>query len=226
MFQERLLNACPYELLTSPWRRVSLEKLIAVQLIKYYPPFMEHEGLFLLLKLPVTGWTTYWSKRIQFTLSHTTSKRSVLTPKVQIVWIMIPNAVKHHWIEYICLIIVEKQRVIYLYGRLRIPLFKLWTLASRFRLATGCMFRGSNPSEGDIFRTRPERPWGPTSLLYNGYRVFPGGKVTGAWPWPPTPIWSRGWRKSRTTHLLPLWVFVDCYRANFTFTFTFDSRFG
>jgi hypothetical protein len=59
MFQERLLNACPYELLTSPWRRVSLEKLIAVQLIKYYPPFMEHEGLFLLLKLPVTGWTTY-----------------------------------------------------------------------------------------------------------------------------------------------------------------------
>jgi len=29
---------------------------------------------------------------------------------------------------------------------------------------------------GQIFRTCPERPWGPTSLLYNGYRVFPGGK--------------------------------------------------
>jgi hypothetical protein len=28
---------------------------------------------------------------------------------------------------------------------------------------------------------------GPPSLLYNGYRVFPGGKVAGAWPWPPTP---------------------------------------
>jgi len=24
---------------------------------------------------------------------------------------------------------------------------------------------------------RPDRPWGPTILLYNGYRVFPGGKV-------------------------------------------------
>ena len=24
---------------------------------------------------------------------------------------------------------------------------------------------------------RPDRPWGPHSLLYNGYRVFPGGKV-------------------------------------------------
>jgi len=27
-----------------------------------------------------------------------------------------------------------------------------------------------------IFRTCPDRPWGPPSLLYNGYRVFPGGK--------------------------------------------------
>jgi hypothetical protein len=26
-----------------------------------------------------------------------------------------------------------------------------------------------------IFCTRPDRPWGPPSLLYNGYRVFPGG---------------------------------------------------
>jgi hypothetical protein len=29
---------------------------------------------------------------------------------------------------------------------------------------------------GEIFRC-PDRPWGPPSLLYNGYRVFPGGKV-------------------------------------------------
>ena len=24
--------------------------------------------------------------------------------------------------------------------------------------------------------TCPDRPWGPPTLLYNGYRVFPGGK--------------------------------------------------
>jgi hypothetical protein len=30
---------------------------------------------------------------------------------------------------------------------------------------------------GEIFRTCPDQPWGPPSLLYNGYRVFPGGKV-------------------------------------------------
>jgi hypothetical protein len=40
---------------------------------------------------------------------------------------------------------------------------------------------------GEIFPTRPDRPWGPCSLLYNGYRVFPGGKAAWAWRLPPTP---------------------------------------
>ena len=42
---------------------------------------------------------------------------------------------------------------------------------------------------GEIFRICPDRPWGPPSLLYNGYRVFSGGKVrTGrdADPSPPS----------------------------------------
>jgi len=30
---------------------------------------------------------------------------------------------------------------------------------------------------GGRFSARPDRPWGPPSLLYNGYQVFPGGKV-------------------------------------------------
>ena len=32
----------------------------------------------------------------------------------------------------------------------------------------------------DIFRTCPDRPSGPSSLLYNAYRLFPGGKAVGA----------------------------------------------
>jgi hypothetical protein len=40
---------------------------------------------------------------------------------------------------------------------------------------------------GEVFRTRPDRPWGPPMLLHNGYRVFPGGQAAGAWSWPPTP---------------------------------------
>jgi len=35
--------------------------------------------------------------------------------------------------------------------------------------------------ESEIIRTRPDRPWGPPGILYNGYRVFPGGKVARAW---------------------------------------------
>ena len=43
---------------------------------------------------------------------------------------------------------------------------------------------------GEIFRTRPDQPWGPPSLLYNGCRVsFPGVKRPGRGvnhPPPPT----------------------------------------
>jgi hypothetical protein len=35
---------------------------------------------------------------------------------------------------------------------------------------------GIESGGGEIFRTYPDQPWGPPSLLYNGYRVFPGGK--------------------------------------------------
>ena len=46
------------------------------------------------------------------------------------------------------------------------------------RIATGYELDGPRIESrcGEIFRTCPDRPWGPPSLLYNGYRVFPGGK--------------------------------------------------
>jgi hypothetical protein len=47
---------------------------------------------------------------------------------------------------------------------------------NNIRLATNWTVRGSNPGDGEIFRARPERSWGPRSPLYNGYRVFPGVK--------------------------------------------------
>jgi len=31
-----------------------------------------------------------------------------------------------------------------------------------------------DPGGGEIFCTHPDQPWDPPSLLYNGYRVFPG----------------------------------------------------
>jgi hypothetical protein len=35
---------------------------------------------------------------------------------------------------------------------------------------------GIESGGGEIFHTCPDRPWGPPSLQYNGYRVFSGGK--------------------------------------------------
>jgi hypothetical protein len=39
--------------------------------------------------------------------------------------------------------------------------------------------RGSNPGRVKIFHIRPDRPWDPPSLLYNGYWVFPKEKRPG-----------------------------------------------
>jgi hypothetical protein len=48
-------------------------------------------------------------------------------------------------------------------------------IATRYGLdSPGIEFRG-----GEIFRTCPDRPWGPPPFLYNGCRVFPGGKAAG-----------------------------------------------
>jgi len=82
-------------------------------------------------------------------------------------------------------------------------------IANRYRLDGP----GIESRWGEIYRTRPNWPWGSPSLLYNGYRVFPGARL-----WPPTPMYGRGWRKSRAIHLLPLWAFVARSRVNFTFT--------
>ena len=53
---------------------------------------------------------------------------------------------------------------------------------SVWRLATDWNVRESNPRGGRIFRTRPDRPWGPPSLMHKGYRLIAGGKAIGAWP--------------------------------------------
>ena len=85
--------------------------------------------------------------------------------------------------------------------------------------------RGSNPGVCEIFRTCPDRPWGPPSLLYNGYRVFPGvnsGRSVTLIPHPLVVPWS--W-KGRAIPLLPLWAvrpiqsLSACTRVHFTLPF-------
>ena len=73
------------------------------------------------------------------------------------------------------------------------------------RLTTGWKVRGSNPG-GARFSARSDRPWGPTSLLYNGYQVFPGGKIRPGRAADHSPLlvpWS--W-KGRAIPLPTLWA--------------------
>ena len=50
-----------------------------------------------------------------------------------------------------------------------------WIAQSILRLATAWTIRGSSSGGGDIFCTRPDRPYDPPIHLCNGYQVFPGG---------------------------------------------------
>jgi len=70
----------------------------------------------------------------------------------------------------------------------------------------GLTVRGSNPDRGKIFRTCPDRPWGPPTLLYSGYRVIPGGKERPGRDADPSPFLVPWSRKSRAIPLLTTWA--------------------
>ena len=59
-----------------------------------------------------------------------------------------------------------------------------------------------------IFRTRPDRPWGPLSLLYNGYRVFCGGKEAGGVALTTHPYLAPRLKEEYSYTSTPLWAFV------------------
>ena len=85
---------------------------------------------------------------------------------------------------------------------------------------------------GEVFRTCPDRPWGPPSLLYNGYRVFPGGKERPGRDADPSPLLVPWSRKGRAIPLLPLWAvrpvqsLSACTRVHFTRSLFFTLRNG
>ena len=77
----------------------------------------------------------------------------------------------------------------------------------------------------EILRTCPDRPWGPPRLLYNGYRVFPGGKERPKRDADPSPPCVSCSRKSRAIALLPLWTvrpvqnLSACTRVHFIYLY-------
>ena len=77
----------------------------------------------------------------------------------------------------------------------------------------------------EIFRTFPDQPWGPPSLLYSGYRVIPGGKERPGRDADPSPPSSAMVKKEYSLPVLPLWAvrpvlnLSACTMVHFTFTF-------
>jgi hypothetical protein len=76
--------------------------------------------------------------------------------------------------------------------------------------AMGWTVQGSNPGGGEIFRTRQDRPWGPPSLLYNGYRVKRPGRGADH----PPPSSAEVTNEYSYTSTPPLGLRA-CYRAKF-----------
>jgi hypothetical protein len=89
-------------------------------------------------------------------------------------------------------------------------------LGSSIGIMTGYRLDGPGIESqwGEIFRTPPEQPWGPPSLLYNGYRVFPGGSKRPGRDADPSPCSSaKVWKQSRAIPLLSLRAFVACKKG-------------
>jgi len=74
--------------------------------------------------------------------------------------------------------------------------------------------QGSNPSGGEIFRTCPDQPWGPPSLLYNGYRVFPVGKERPGRDADPSPPSSAVGHERVELYLYSLYGLYSQYRVS------------
>jgi hypothetical protein len=74
---------------------------------------------------------------------------------------------------------------------------------------------------GEIFHSRPDRPWGSPSLLHNGYRVsFPGVKRPGRGASYPIPSSCRGSRTGRAIRLSTPPLGPSGPLIGWTFTFT------
>jgi hypothetical protein len=101
----------------------------------------------------------------------------LITRMLLVSLISMPLATSQFWITYYSYMNTDRNH--------KPP--KFWALIvvpiyfTTYKSDTGWTVRGFDPVGGEIFRTHPDRPWGPPSFLYNGYWVFPGGKAAGAW---------------------------------------------
>jgi hypothetical protein len=91
-----------------------------------------------------------------------------------------------------------------------------WSRDSSVGIATryGLEGPGFESRWGEIFRNYPDRLRGPSSLLYNGYRSFPGGKGGRGVVLTTHPLLVPRLRKSWAIPPLTLWVLLGLLRGS------------
>jgi hypothetical protein len=91
-----------------------------------------------------------------------------------------------------------------------------WSRDSSVGIATRYELEGPGIESrwGEIFRTSPDRLRGPPSLLYNGYRVFPGGKCGRGVMLTTHPLLVPRLRKSLTISSLTPLVLLGLFRGS------------
>jgi hypothetical protein len=103
----------------------------------------------------------------------------------------------------------HKQNIVHLIYKLR-----SWDSIVSIVTRYGLEGPGIESRWGEIFHTYPDWLWGSPSLLYNGYRVFPGGKG-GRGLMPTThPLLAPRLRKSWAIPPLTLWVLLGLLRGS------------
>jgi hypothetical protein len=146
-------------------------------------PYKRYEGKTKDLLIAFIGYVNDLNKLQQFKVSI---KKS---------WLIYQPINALNEIKFMTLIVyIFRHRSAFFWACYRWDEFKPVGRDSSVVIATGCGLDGPGiggkkkiSGAGEIFRTRPDRSWGPPSLPHNGNRVFRGGKAAGTWRWPPTP---------------------------------------
>jgi hypothetical protein len=114
----------------------------------------------------------------------------------------------------------ETNRILVLLQLLFVIIYELFIVQcgpdSVVDIATGYGLDGPGIESwwGKIFRTCPDRPWGPPSLLYYGYRVFSGGKERPGRDADPSPPSGAVGHERVELYLYSLYGPYGLYRAS------------
>jgi len=152
-------------------------------------------------------WSFMISCSVLFTIRNVSEKNTV--KKIKTHWGCFSLLTGWNWMDYSNL----EHMIMYI----------VWNTGrhSILRLSTGWMFQGIKSWWGRDFLHSSRLAVGIAQLPAQWISgLFPGGKAARSWPLSSIPLIVEV-KERVELYLYPLWVFMACYRMNFTFTFAF-----